>query len=182
MTDSKYFPEHPFRDAAWPRAEPVCPVKLGALFIDGDGDVCVHLPGDNLVFCPAVGDEGNVQHPEIIAEMVRLYNAALSAPTPPADVAGLVERLRIAYGGELSRNVSATLRALSAALENAVAEAHATGFERERWKARAEAAEAALADARDKALEEAAVRAASVANGAHPSEYADAIRAMKSKP
>ena len=35
-------------------------------------------------------------------------------------------------------------------LNDAVAQAHDTGFERERWKARAEAAEAALADARDK--------------------------------
>ena len=59
-------------------------VRPGELFFDDDGDVCVNQDGDNLVFCPAVDDDGRrVLHPEIIAEMVRLYNAARRASTPP---------------------------------------------------------------------------------------------------
>ena len=65
----------------------------------------------------------------------------------PEAVEALIERLRVAYGGELSRDCAATLRALSAALGNAVAEAHATGAERARWKARAESADAKLKEA-----------------------------------
>ena len=37
--------------------------------------------------------------------------------TAPKAVEALIERLRVAYGGELSRDCAATLRALSAALE-----------------------------------------------------------------
>ena len=51
---------------------------------------------------------------------------------------------------------AATLRALSAALENAVAEAHATGAERARWKARAEKAESAARTAYARGIEDAA--------------------------
>ena len=62
-------------------------VKPGQLFFDGDGDVCVAAPGDNLVFCPAVDDEGRkVLHPEIIAKMVQIYNAHVAAPLSPTAV------------------------------------------------------------------------------------------------
>ena len=69
--------------------------------------------------------------------------------TEPEAVEVLIERLRVACGGELSRDCAATLRALSAALENASAEAHVTGAGRARWKSRAEAAEAKLKEAAD---------------------------------
>jgi hypothetical protein len=82
-------------------------IKPGQLFFDGDGDVCVAADGDNLVFCPAVDDEGrNVLHPEIIAKLVQLYNdhdaTALTAtavgdsraPEAGDKVAGLTEEIQ----------------------------------------------------------------------------------------
>ena len=50
---------------------------------------------------------------------------------------------------QITDDSAATLRALSSALENAVAEAHATGAERAHWKARAEALDAKLNEAVD---------------------------------
>ena len=83
--------------------------------------------------------------------------------TSPEAVERLVERMRTAYGGQLYRDCTATLRALSAALEaergwQTVAEsnqqmaqswqacAEIAGAERDKEHARAEAAEARVAD------------------------------------
>ena len=61
-------------------------------------------------------------------------------------LAARMDAYRIAIDGT-EHNPGATLRALSSALENAVAEAHATGAERAHWKARAESLDATLKEA-----------------------------------
>ena len=51
MTDSKYFPEHPFRDAAWPRAEPVCPVNHPPHYVaHPSGIECIQIT-EHMGFC-----------------------------------------------------------------------------------------------------------------------------------
>ena len=57
------------------------------LFIDGDGDVCITGRANNLVFCPAVDDDGRVQHPDVIARIVSMWN------TPSSDQSATIERL-----------------------------------------------------------------------------------------
>ena len=76
---------------------------------------------------------------------------------------------RLAQRHTLNDDEAATLRALAAERDAAIAEAHATGHERAAWKDRAEKAEAQLAGARDAALLDAAkwhVRQAEAAMGA----------------
>ena len=70
----------------------------------------------------------------------------------PEAVEVLIERLRIAYGGELSRDCATTLRALSAELGaergwQTVAESNQQMAQP--WQARAEAAEAKLKEAKE---------------------------------
>jgi hypothetical protein len=102
--------------------------KPGQVFFDMDGDVCVQAEGDNLVFCPAIGDDGrNVLHPDIIAKMVQLYNThvapplsltavdASPAPETDANVSWLVDTLLdIKKNSSCSLSRSAARTALAA--------------------------------------------------------------------
>ena len=58
------------------------------LFIDDDGDVCINDNREfNLVFCPAVHDDGGEQLcPDVVQEIVRRYN---EAPALRAQIATL---------------------------------------------------------------------------------------------
>lgn len=93
---------------------------------------------------------------------------------------------RLAQRHTLNDDEAATLRALAAERDAAIAEAHATGHERASWKDRAEKAEAQLAGARDAALVEvkAAVGLVRVPVGSTAPiwDAMDAIEALRDKP
>lgn len=96
------------------------------LIIDTDGDACITDGREfDLVALPACDHNGAILNPNEWVEMVRRFNN-----WPALSAALATERARVAE--------------LEAELTNAVCEAHETGFEREKWKARAEAAEAKL--------------------------------------
>ena len=51
-------------------------MTTGNLIIDGDGDVCIDDGRKhNLVFCPAVDEEGNQLCPDVVLELVSRFNA-----------------------------------------------------------------------------------------------------------
>ena len=108
---------------------------------------------------------------------------ALSAPTPPADVAGLARHTEAACKCEFGdMNVSATLRALSArvaALEGALQRTEAN---RDALAADNDELQAQLADARDKAQSALARLDASLFTNAEHQQAKDILRAMKGKP
>lgn len=58
------------------------PTFAEELYMDADGDVCVGGRRNNLVFLPAVDDDGRVQHPDIIDRIIDLWNAS---PTDDKD-------------------------------------------------------------------------------------------------
>lgn len=71
-------------------------MTTGNLIIDGDGDVCIDDGRKhNLVFCPAVDEEGNQLCPDVVLELVSRFNAvemARAAQDAAQDV--LAERAR----------------------------------------------------------------------------------------
>ena len=100
------------------------------LFIDGDGDLCIEGRENNLVACVARDDhvgEWNVLNPDVIDEIIRLWNAPAAplAPTPvdanqaanpvakpaPPTVA---EAARVILGASDTMPVAAKLAAVSA--------------------------------------------------------------------
>ena len=105
------------------------------LIVDDDGDVCIaDGRADNLVFCPAVDEAGEVLNPDIVAEIVKRFNdAALTALRAERD------ELRAAIFG--SGDYCKTLRN-----GNFVEMAQATEAGRKGAIARAEAAEARVAE------------------------------------
>ena len=89
---------------------------------------------------------------------------------------------RLAQRHTLNDDEAATLRALAAERDAAIAEAHATGHERAAWKDRAEKAEAQLAGARDAALLDAAERFPDGRQPWPPKAIRKAIDALRDKP
>lgn len=97
MTGTATGPDCPHRAEWWqPRAR---------LFLDGDGDLCIEGRENNLVACVARDDhvgEWNVMNPDVIEEIIRLWNdkPQPAAPTVAEAARVLLEAWEAGFGGD----------------------------------------------------------------------------------